>query len=576
MRTVKRFLHTSLIVTAICLVPAFGAHAKATNKSSTPRGYFISIDGLQPKLLESYVGRSEANPKGFVALWNKGAVYTQATPPVISITAASHAGIATCSTPARHGIMGNHFLRNHKKVSGFKESLQSETFWEAARRQGRKVASFGYVAMDGTTPARTADLGISYPDESHMGKPAIVTVARGDVKPVDLDVVINPEKSLKLPLHFVATKSGSIVKYEDFRGEAHQINLPGAAEAHAPANLMIHDGERLRRIVIRLISGQANTYAVSRASYNDAHPETFRRSLDDAGLVWPDVNIKGLDLALSPTETVAMQGLLDSFLTDIASRAIPEFNPDIVLFYQPLLDSTGHGFQNKLPNSDNLNSDDPVTAAYRAAFHLLDNNLAKVLATAQTNDHVALMGDHGMTATTTNLNVAPVLPAGTEELFDVYASDAMLFLYPKTDSSDAAAVKKSGEAVRDALAKLQWRDKPVIEMVAERANFNANNKNNKSDGWQYGDAVWAFRSEDGIWFNNNSLDKNTFLPAKVPGMHGQNPASPAMHTALMFSGPGVKAEIHRTNVVSLIQAVPTFARLLKLNPPKDCEGVPVF
>ena len=49
-----------------------------------------------------------------------------------------------------------------------------------------------------------------------------------------------------------------------------------------------------------------------------------------------------------------------------------------------------------------------------------------------------------------------------------------------------------------------------------------------------------------------------------------------MHTALMFSGPGVKAEIHRTNVVSLIQAVPTFARLLKLNPPKDCEGVPVF
>lgn len=533
------------------------------------RGYFISIDGLQPQLLESYVGRPEANPMGFHSLWSGGDVYPQAKAHVISITASSHAGTSTCSSPARHGIHGNHFLRNHKKVNGFKEPFQSETMWEAARRQGHKVASFAYVGMDGTTPERTADFGITYPDDSRMGKPAVVTVPRGGVTPVDSDIVLNPEKNIKLSLHFRASGSGSTANYVDLQGTAHHIKLPGAAEAHKPANLLIHDGERLRRIVIRLVSGQPNTYLISRASYNKAFPESFRASLEKAGLVWPDVNIKGLDAQLAPSEAVAVQGILDEFLADVASRTIPEFKPDIVLFYQPLLDSIGHGFQNKLPDPRSLNGNDPVTTAYRAAFKRVDDNLAKVLSTMRQTDVVALMGDHGMTATTTNFNVAPLLPPNIEENIDVYASDSMLYLYPKNDFIDPVLAKKTGEAVKEALGKISWHEKPVVEMATERATT-------KPSDWNYGDALWAFRSEDGIWFNNNSLEKKTFLPPKVAGMHGHNPGSAAMLTALMFRGPGIKPQIHRETVVSLVQAVPTFARQLKLNTPKDCEGTPIF
>lgn len=555
----------------IVTLPAVYLLAAALTLQAAPvqRGYFISIDGLQPQLLESYVGRPEANPEGFRSLWSGGAVYPRAKAHVISITAASHAGTSTCSSPARHGIHGNHFLRNHRKISGFKEPFQSETMWEAARRQGRKVASFAYVGMDGTTPERTADLGITYPDESRMGKPAIVAVPRGGVAPVDTDIVLNPEKNIKLSLHFHASGSGSTVNYVDLQGAAHRLKLPGVAEAHKPANLLIHDGERLRRIVIRLVSGQPNTYLISRASYNEAFPESFRASLEKAGLVWPDVNIKGLDAGLEPSEAVAVQGILDDFLAEVASRAIPEFKPDLVLFYQPLLDSTGHGFQNKLPDTGSLKANDPVTVAYRNAFKRVDDNLAKVLSTMRQNDVVALMGDHGMTATTTNFNVAPLLPPNIEENVDVYASDSMLYLYPKNDFIDPVLAKKTGETVKEALGKIFWHDKPVVEMAVERATA-------KPSDWNYGDAIWAFRSEDGIWFNNNSLEKKTFLPPKVPGMHGHNPESPSMLTALMFRGPGIKPQIDRGTVVSLVQAVPTFARQLKLNTPKDCEGTPIF
>lgn len=557
------------LITVTLLAICFIATTGALHAAPVPRGYFISVDGLQPRLLESYIEQPEANPNGFQSLWKNSAVYTQAKAHIISITAPSHAGTSTCSSPTRHGITGNHFLRNHKKVSGFKDPFQSETMWEAARRQGRKVAAFAYVAMDGTTPQRTMDLGITYPDESRMGKPAIVTVPRGDLKPIEIEILINPTKNLKLNLHFYSSGSGSTVKYVDLRGAEHLVKLPGAAEAHNPANLLIHDGERLRRIVIRLVSGKTNTYLISRPSYNEAFPESFRASLDEAGLVWPDVNIKGLDVDLGPSEVVAIQGILDDFLADVASRAIPEFKPDIVLFYQPLLDSTGHGLQNMLPDTGSLKAQDPVTVAYRTAFKRVDDNLAKVLATAGPNDVIALMGDHGMTATTTNLNVAPLLPANIEEHLDVYASDSMLYLYPKSDTIDPAAAKKLGEGVRDALAKITWQEKPVVEMAAERATI-------KPSDWPYGDAVWAFRSEDGIWFNNNALEKKTFLPPKVPGMHGHKPESPSMLTALMFRGPGITPAIHRSPIVSLVQAVPTFAEQLKLHTPKDCEGTSVF
>jgi len=551
----------------------FLTNAMPAQASSTPaRGYFISIDGLQPKLLESWIASPVANPDGFKSLWQKGAVYPATKAHVISITAASHAGTATCASPARHGITGNHFLLAGKRVSGFKVPFQAETMWEAARKQGKKVASFAYAGMDGTTPARTSDIGITYPDEARMGKPQIVSLTPGDHNIVEPRIVLNPATGKDLMLQFSNKAGRAIIRYRTGSEEEREVNAPLQGEKLSGGqvvNILAHDGERLRRIVIRPVSGKTASWLISRASYNEAFPESYRKSLDDVGLVWPDVNIKGLDLELDPSAVVAVQGLLDDFIGDVASRAVKETNPDIVLFYQPLIDSTGHGFQNKLPDPSSLDHRDAVTSAFRAAFKIVDNNVAKVLATSKQNDVVALMGDHSMTATRTNLNVAPLLPPGVEQDVEVYASDSMLYLYPKSGDQNPFLLRRAGESVRDALTKVSFQGQPAVELVADRANF-------KTGTWPYGDSIWAFRSADGIWFNNNALEKETFLPAKVPGMHGHNPDSPSMRTAMIFRAPGLIPAIHRKETVSLVQAVPTFARLMKLQFPKDCEGTPVF
>ncbi|MEY4631744.1 MAG: hypothetical protein RIQ81_1864 [Pseudomonadota bacterium] len=576
--SLRIFLHASVSIALLaatgisCSIGEAPADAAiAASAAQQTRGYFISIDGLQPRLLESYLNSSSARAGGFKKLWSHGTVFSHAKAHMISITAASHASTATCSSPAKHGITGNHFLRGHKRVSGFKEPLNAETMWQAARRQGKKVASFAYVAVDGSSPERSADIGITYPDDSMMGKPAVVTLTENGGKPVELVTTLDPAKDVKVTLKFSATVATSVpgkgarVDYTDLAGKNHTVTLPGAGSRDKTANILIHDGERMRKILIRRLASPEHTWLVSRASYNAAHPDAFRRSLDEAGLVWPDVNIKGLDVDLAPSDAVAVQGSLDDFITEVAVKTVKETNPDIVLFYQPLIDSTGHGFQNKLPDTGNIHGKDAVSMAFKQAFTRVDGNLRRLLSTSRPSDVVAMMGDHGMTATTDNLNVAPLLPAGIDKVFDVYGSDSMLYLYPVAGNPDPVQMKQYGQKLGEALGALTRNGKPVVEMVAEKSPENIQT-------WNYGDAAWAFRSAEGIWFVNNPLSTETFLPAKVPGIHGHNPDFASMHTVLAFSGPKVKSQIIREPVISLVDAVPTFAHLLNLDPPAHCEG----
>jgi predicted AlkP superfamily pyrophosphatase or phosphodiesterase len=559
----------AILSCSIAQDPADASTSIVESAKKRPRGYFFSIDGLQPRLLESFTSLDSATNGGFRSLWRKGLVFPDAKAHVISITAASHASTATCSSPSRHGITGNHFLRNNKKVSGFKEPLRAETMWQAARRQGRKVASFAYVAVDGGSPERSADLGITYPDDARMGKSAIVSLKDANGIPFELDTVLDPKRDVRVKLSFIPEVAGSRVRphvvFTTPSGLRKSVELPGGRSGHSHTSLFIHDGERLRRILIQAIASKEDHFLVSRASYNEAHPESFRKSLDDSGLVWPDVNIKGMNLDLRPDEAVGMQGILDDFITDVAARSINQHDPDVVLFYQPLIDSTGHGFQNKLPDSGSLAGKDPVSSAFLQAFRRVDSNIARVLATSRPRDFVALMGDHGMVTTTDNVNVAPLLPDGIDKAVDVYASDSMLYLYPAAGNSDSGAVKRAGEKLRDILAPLARNGKNVVEMVAEKDPA-------KGSLWNYGDAAWAFRSSEGFWFVNNPLEKDIFLPPKVPGMHGHNPDFKSMHTTLIFTGPSIKPAIRRDQTVSLVDAVPTFASLIDLAPPADCEG----
>lgn len=536
------------------------------------KGYFISIDGLQSPLLESYVRTDDASPSGFAQFWKKGAVFPKTAAHLISITAASHASTSTCVSPAKHGVVGNHYLENHRRVNGFQIPYRTKTMWEVARAQNKKVVSFAYAGVDGSTPARTVDAGMTYPDDFKIGSPQVVELLDQSILPVIVEVPLlsGTKRELNLQIHGAGESRGkpSIV-WKDFNNASHKTAFAKNRAGMNFANLIFNDSERMRRIMVYEIDAKKGKFLISRASYNAAFPEGFRKSLDDASMIWPDVNIKKMNLAMTPSETVEMLATLDDFIAEAAFKFLPNLNADIVLMYQPLIDSTGHALQNALPDASSLARRDPVTRAYRSAYAHVDKNLSMVLSQATPEDVVAVMGDHGMTPTLTNVNIASLITKDVDDYFDVYASDAMLFLYPKPDSTDATTIKNLGHKVKRSLRNLKWHGKLVFESSKEKAAT-------KDNSWPYGDAAWAYRTHPGFWLGNNSLEPKLFVPARVPGMHGHNPNSRVMLTSLLIRGAGVKRGIYRTGSTSLAQAVPTFARLLKIEPPSNCDGAPLF
>ena len=114
----RHFIFGILIFT-ICL-PAALAHTTSVQQQpiKKQRGFFISIDGLNPNDLETLVQTGHLT-EGFAELYHTAGRSHEATPVVTTLTAASHVGTITCSLPSDHGIYSNSFLVDGERVSGF-------------------------------------------------------------------------------------------------------------------------------------------------------------------------------------------------------------------------------------------------------------------------------------------------------------------------------------------------------------------------------------------------------------------------------------------------------------------------
>ena len=78
-----------------------------------------------------------------------------------SLTAVSHVALATGAPPARTGIVGNTFhpagTALLERRRGFDVEPETETLWEAAARQGKRVVSLGFPGASQRSPrSRTA------------------------------------------------------------------------------------------------------------------------------------------------------------------------------------------------------------------------------------------------------------------------------------------------------------------------------------------------------------------------------------------------------------------------------------
>lgn len=583
---VRRGWMGGFLLAASCLLstsPSWGAEA-------AKRGFFVSIDSLRGDhvkiLTEAGVLTGD---HGIGWLYRTGSRADRALPVEITLTAPSHVSTITCSSPHAHGIIANSFMTGGQKVNGFTYDIKSETFWEAAKRQGKKVLAVAYVGADGKSDRRRADVGISYPSDGLLGKAqtlkwdlSTLAIAQGwnigavpiqaALREVKATLVINGQTAEQREVNvlFVQNGADSEAFFDDDKdlsnGHFGSFNLAGPrlqvldglfVEANVVSPI-VGFKKRIRFTLLESQNGQVSVYA-STATYNNAYPEDFRKSLDAKNLVWVDPYIPSATASLTAGEYVKTTVALDGFLADVAIHAQSQQAFDVVLFYQPRLDEFSHKFAGSLSVPLNPSGANEIEVAFVAAFKELDQNVSRVLGEFDTGrDVVALMGDHGMEPIKKQVNVGPFIRE-IDPAASIVISGALVLVYPTTGDVD----QRVGENVDRRLAALSFEGNPLNGRTHRRDQTPA-------DKWQYGEATWAFTSGKTLWFTN-SLVGDIFIAPPITGMHGHDSdAVPNMATIFMLRAPGVGRQV--LPEMSLLDAVPTFAQHMGMSLPANCEG----
>src|SRR5512140_3152404 len=104
----------------------------------------LSFDGLGGVRLNELLASGALDAGGFSAFAARGVLAGRAVDVTPSLTPAAHIAAITGAPPGRTGIVANQFREPGTPfgthTTGFVAPIGSETLWEAARRQGRRVA----------------------------------------------------------------------------------------------------------------------------------------------------------------------------------------------------------------------------------------------------------------------------------------------------------------------------------------------------------------------------------------------------------------------------------------------------
>ncbi len=496
-----------------------------------------------------------------------------------TLTAPNHISLATGYPPEQTGIVGNNFHRPNtpflETVSGFAAPIETETLWEAARRQGKQVGAVNWPGADDTDERRRADWGMAYvndPDreaelvmlESRSWKPGAslkikssspvrehrVTVGEGpNAQTFDLFAVDRTDDGKMNYDGVVVGAEGSPVSV----GAWQDVPCRVSPTASPPRDTVC----AVKLLELGADLATARLYFASLYTFR-AYPPDFAAALAGQGLVWPGppddrrltetwAGRPGIDL-----ETWVEQGVrFTRFFGDSLLAAVQHPGWDLVMGYMPVIDEAGHQLTLTDPRQPGFSPQraEEIAAARQRVWEAVDRELARLLAAIDLRTTVvAIVSDHGMAPVHTLLdpNVllreqgflaadaeGKVLEAGTSAYAVGSGGFSQVYIAPN-------AAPNAPDRV-DLLLKLRglfadWKvdgERPV-ELIFNRYDAMDAGLGHANSG----DLILFFRQ--GYSARGGLLKEGrASAPADVLGMHGYYNVHPEVQGIYMAVGAGV-------------------------------------
>ncbi|MEO8585178.1 MAG: alkaline phosphatase family protein [Acidobacteriota bacterium] len=576
----KRALYRLVTVSAIAVAsPAAGADPAVATPGR--RVVVVSFDGAGGFELRRRLAAGFFSPDGFARAAREGEAASRLEIVTPSLTAVSHIALATGAPPSRTGIVGNTFhlagtsLRERRR--GFDVDPETETLWEAAARQGKRVISMGFPgASQHSARSRTA-LSLHYNEvfpKATFWKGSAARTPFTDVSALPAGVVsFSPAKRFdleSLPFLLLDSTDDGETNYDTLvvlgadggvRARAHPGEwFPLSERRDAGAETGVLFG-RWSKVLALTPDLSAVALYLGDVFHTEASPSQFRRAIEARAGFWPglpDANLlKGADPDVSSFLEQARR--LTRYFVHAFEVADQRADWDLLLAYIPILDTCNHYLLLTDPANPSYSKERAARAAAGLddAWRSADEAAARFLE-CRGKDDVFLVSDHGFRAMNRSISPAAILvragllkvvpgaggrleTAPDSPLDFIWASGGTGFVVVNRVGLPGGVVPEdeADEDVSKAAAVLREtrdeRGERVFAVVANRAEAVALGVSHPNMGDLILIAAGPRNLRGGL---PAAGDLAALGPPEIPGQHGYG-ADPALDGLYLHVGDGV-------------------------------------
>ncbi len=603
----------------LLFLAALPLHTAGAEAPPAPRRVVVvSFDGVGGEALWREAERGTFGPDGFLRAERSGLSVGRMEVVTPSLTAVSHAALSAGAPPSSTGIVANMLhpaaASLTDRVSGFDTESGVETIWEAAARQGKRVASLAWPGASQASRRTTTPVALRWadsPDRPFTWKGPSADAPFEDALlslPPDQASFSPPRRLPVLPasspggtldrLQFVAVdttddgrKNYDLLLVFRADGSVAARARPGEwfplsenrAEDRGDQDVLV--GRWCKLLALATDLSAVRLYVGSEGR-SFAAPPDFRRTLDREAGFWPGPPD---DLILSEDQDTRSYTEQAARFADFFRKAFAVADRrgdwDLLLAYVPFVDEAEHALLLTDPAQAGYTPDRAAVAAaaLREVWKLADETAAAYLSFAERGD-VFLVSDHGMKPVARSYllqeslrrrGVLATVPGPKGRLVTSPASpvDAVTAGAVGYVVVNRAGVLRGGSVppeeadrlvrtLRTALeAERDEKGAPVFSAVLTRAEARPLGLDHPNAG----DLVVL--AAGGVTFRHGFADRPDgplFVPAFPPGQHGF-PPDPGLDGIFFEVGDGIAKK--RVPVVREVDVAGAVAARLGISPP---------
>ncbi|GAM14534.1 alkaline phosphatase family protein [Mesobacillus selenatarsenatis] len=379
----------------------------------------ISFDGMRNDLTRSYVKDGKLPNIKNVIEKGTNAKYAKTVSP--SLTAPSHAAIATGATPLKTSIVSNAWqqkdaaLTNQKNA--FLSAFEVDPLWVTARKQGKTTATVAFAGANPST-GKQADYTIYYGDTlspSKQEKLKFTEASGWSNTPKSFSLLmetsfkIKVEDSKNKEIHVLAYDSSNdeTKNYDEFIvSDNKKIDKKGVSPKNwGSVTLQVKEDQTAGfwfnfTSTDPALGKEAVMYRSAVTSGLIDGPEGFpERIRDQFGFFPPQDDDIALEKGwISRKEYEEISERFVNWVTDVSLFIKNEYKPDLLMFYAPQIDHQEHKYLLTDPRQPDYSPEKSkkYMEYIQWSYKVADSVVGKTVESLDGNDHLFIVSDHGM------------------------------------------------------------------------------------------------------------------------------------------------------------------------------------